>query len=274
MNERILIKLGGASLSHPRTLGEAAVLIRNFLENENQVIVVHGGGPAINAELERRNINWQFINGQRQTTIEMMKVINEVLGHQVNRQIVSAFRTSNLHTVGINCADFKILECVTAAPELIQVGQITRVNTTKILEVFQSDKLLVPILAPIGIGKNNDRFNINADWAAMKIAAELQVDRLIFLTDQVGVLDSQKNPISVGTPEFFEALIADGTIQGGMMTKVRTMIAANAAGIPRVQVYAAQNASALSRSSELGTTVSRSMMMPHRLQNGSLWTQN
>ena len=124
MKPIVVIKLGGSSLGNPETVEQLASLVKGYQKRRYRVVVVHGGGPAINAELTKRNITWQFINGQRQTTPEMMKVIDEVLTKQVNGQLVENLKLQGVTAVGLSGADAEILFCTQATIELMRVGQV------------------------------------------------------------------------------------------------------------------------------------------------------
>ena len=130
------------------------------------VVLVHGGGPAINEELTRRGISWEFVDGQRVTTPQMMDVIEMVLSGTVNRRIVRTLNHAGVRAVGMSGVDAQTLFCKQANPKLQQVGQIEKVNTEAIDAIIESTKGAVPVIAPVGIGKNGETYNINADWAA------------------------------------------------------------------------------------------------------------
>lgn len=253
MIKRCLIKLGGASLSQQNTLTETIALIRALRQQGTQIILVHGGGPAINEELNKRGITWQFINGQRQTTPEMMDVIEEVLGNKVNSTIVGELRNSDIPAIPFSGAMENTLFCVQLNEELLQVGEVQRVNTEALESILAREFSPIPVVAPIGIGTSNEKYNINADWAATKLAAALKVDSLIFLTDQEGLLDENKNLIPRTSPSEVTKLINSGVIHGGMYTKVMTMIYGLTQGIRQVRVLKAAQASSLIKEENTGT---------------------
>jgi acetylglutamate kinase len=255
MKSRIVIKLGGSSLQNSETLLHLADLVRGLQKQGHQVIVVHGGGPAINAELNKRGIKWQFINGQRQTTAEMMQVVDEVLSHNVNGLIVDQLQSAQVLALGISAADAKILFCIQASEDLLQVGQVVSVNTEAIDKVLESD-LQVPVIAPIGFGENHIKYNVNADWAAAKIAISLKAQKLIYLTDQLGILNQEKQLVSKIDPHGIEKMIKEGVILGGMYTKVQAMVGALASGVEQVRVLHASQASEILTNKSVGTTLS------------------
>ncbi|MEQ1876225.1 MAG: acetylglutamate kinase [Bdellovibrionia bacterium] len=257
MKPVIVIKQGGSSLSNSATLAELAALVRGYRKRRYQVVVVHGGGPAINAELTKRGIQWKFIDGQRQTTPEMIDVIDQVLAQDVNGAVVESLSRARIHAAGMSGAH-GILFCSQASPELMRVGKIGYVDVAPIEAQLARFGSPTPVIAPIGIGDQGEKYNINADWAATQIAIALGAKRLIFLTDQNGILDGEKNLIQKATPRHIEVMIEDGVISGGMMTKTRAMMAALQAGVKKVLVLNAAFASHLLTENKIGTLLTDS----------------
>lgn len=251
--QRIVIKLGGSALQNSETVLQLSELVRGLQNRGFQVVVVHGGGPAINAELTKRGITWQFINGQRQTTPEMMAVVNHVLAGVVNSELVHRLQASGLFALGLSAADEKILFCTQANSELMQVGKIEAVDTTMIEKVLANTIDRVPVIAPVGYGSSDEKYNINADWAATNIAMALKANQLIFLTDQLGILDAHKKLIQQADQVLINELITDGTISGGMFTKVQAMMMALNAGVEKVRVLHASHAALALNAEPVGT---------------------
>src|SRR5690348_7067490 len=131
-NNRVLIKLGGASLQDPTVISDVVHTIHQYRRFGYEVILVHGGGPAINEELTRRQITWSFIDGQRVTTPEMIETIEMVLCGQVNRKLVRALNASGIPALGFSGVDGNTLFCTQASPKLGQVGCIQEVRTQMI----------------------------------------------------------------------------------------------------------------------------------------------
>ena len=131
MKKRIVVKIGGSTLASPETLAKLAELVRGYQRRQYQVIVVHGGGPAVNAELTARGIAWKFINGQRQTTQQMIDIIEDVLARQVNGALVGQLRDYSLNAVSMSGAQ-NLLFCTQASEELMQVGNVEYVSTEAI----------------------------------------------------------------------------------------------------------------------------------------------
>jgi acetylglutamate kinase len=253
MKQKIVIKLGGSALNDPATLSELASLVRGYRKRRYHVVIIHGGGPTINQKLTERGISWKFIDGQRQTTPEMMGVIEEVLAHDINSMLVKSLLTARIPAAGLSGARDGILFCTQSSQDLMQVGKIEYVDTEAIeaqLNIFGAP---VPVIAPIGIGDQGEKYNINADWAATQIAIALGAKRLIFLTDQNGILDGERNLIQKTNPRLIELMIEDGVISGGMLTKTRAMMAALGAGVKKVLVLNAKFASHLLADGKIGT---------------------
>lgn len=243
----VVVKLGGSSLGSSRTLVELARLVRKLQDQNLDVVIVHGGGPAINQELTNQGIEWTFVHGQRKTSEEMMGIIHDVLFHKVNGMIVDSLNQNGIPAIGLSGANEKILFCRQADPELGWVGQVMKVDVQKITTVSK-----VSVIAPVGYGANGELYNINADWAAAKIAIALGARQLIFLTDQKGILDAKKNLIQEATAQDLLDLIGCGVVSGGMRTKVLAMIAALDEGVPEVLVTHADTAAAI-----VGTALTR-----------------
>ncbi len=238
--ERILVKLGGAALKDLdscHTLFEDLALMRAVGVS---VVAVHGGGPMINAELTARGITWEFIDGQRVTTPEVMEVIESVLGGTVNRKIVRALNFAGIPAVGLSGVEAKTLSCRPAGPKLGQVGEIHEVDTSIIESILTAKTKdgwgAIPVIAPIGIGIDKDTFNINADWAASRIAQSLGIKKMVFLTDQSGILNSEGKVIPELDASEMEMLIQSGAVTGGMLVKTRTILEALKNGVGAVHV--------------------------------------
>lgn len=232
----VVIKLGGASLLDPLTRDQVVKTVRDYRRYDYDVVLVHGGGPAINAELTKRNISWSFVNGQRVTSYEMINVIEDVLFGQVNKELVAALNAGGVPALGLSGAKNNLLFCSQAHSALGQVGLVESVNTEMIHALLQPEKNVVPVIAPIGIGENAELYNINADWAAAKIAGSLKAKKLIFLTDQNGILDQNQQLIEVTSKHDLQKLITDGTVTGGMYTKVQTVVDALVHGVSQVRI--------------------------------------
>jgi acetylglutamate kinase len=235
-SNRILIKLGGASLQDETVLEVVTEALRQYRRFGYQVILVHGGGPAINAELTRRGIEWNFIQGQRVTTPEMMDVIEMVLSGSINRKLVKHLSSNNLPALGFSGVDGQTLLCSQTSQELGLVGTVEKVQAQWIEGLLSLPGAPIPVMAPLGTGSNGESFNINADWAASRLASALKIKHLIFLTDQTGILDTQGNLIKELSQANVQGLIDDEVVTGGMYTKTLTILHALKNGVSSVRV--------------------------------------
>jgi acetylglutamate kinase len=239
----VLIKLGGAALQDEalvESICEDLTLIRSV---GISVVVVHGGGPSINQELTLRGIQWEFFEGQRVTSPEMMNVIEMVLCGAVNRRIVRTLNRAGIRAVGLSGSDAETLVCKKQNLKLGQVGQIEKVNPRVIHSILgeaDGSSGAIPVIAPVGVGKNGEAFNINADWAASRIAQALGIKKLFFVTDQHGILDREGNLISELDAGDLEQLIETGVVSGGMLAKARTVLHALRHGVEDVHILNAR----------------------------------
>jgi acetylglutamate kinase len=250
---RVLIKLGGAALKAPDTMALAATTLASYRDMGYQVIVVHGGGPAINQELSRLGITWEFVGGQRVTSTRMMEVIEATLCGHVNKHLVRYFGAQGLPVIGLSGADQRTLLCTQASPELGQVGSIQEVNAGWIEEILASPSAPIPLVAPVGVGYKGEAFNINADWSAAYLAAALKVEQLLFITDQTGIMDEEGQIIRHVDSDGLENMIECKTVGGGMLAKVRAVLFSLKNGISSVSIMNATDAVAAFPSGNRGT---------------------
>lgn len=250
---RVLIKLGGASLEDQSVFEEIAKALKQYLKYDYQVALVHGGGPAINAELVRRGIKWEFVGGQRVTTPEMMDVIEMVLSGSVNRKLVRHFNSRGLPAMGISGVDRGTLLCRPAAPELGLVGLVEKVEAKWLEDFVRPGQTTIPVIAPLGGGISGETYNVNADMAASALAGALGAQYLIFLTDQNGILDRDGRPLRFASAADLRRCLEDGTVTGGMATKVRAILQALDSGVSAVRVLHAKSAVDGLWSNDVGT---------------------
>ena len=205
-------------------------------------IVVHGGGPQIGQLLEKLGIASEFVDGMRVTDSATMDVVEMVLGATVNKEIVSTINRNGGKAIGVTGKDGQLirarkLEVSRQTPdmratEIIDIGHVGEVDKidTEVLKMIQ-DSNFIPVIAPIGVGADGSSYNINADLVAGKLAEVLQAEKLMLLTNVDGLLDKQGQLLTGLTPPEVEALIADGTVQGGMLPKVRCALDAVRSGV-------------------------------------------
>jgi acetylglutamate kinase len=205
-------------------------------------IVVHGGGPQIGQMLDRLKIKSSFIDGLRVTDAETVEVVEMVLSGSINKQIVSAISDAGGMAIGLSGKDGRLIQArklrrTTRDPDsniekildLGFVGEPQQINA-EILESFE-DSDVIPVVAPIGVGRNGETYNINADTVAGAIAGAVGATRLFLLTDVPGVLDKQGQLVPQMTAGQARRLISEGTITGGMIPKIETCLDAVAQGV-------------------------------------------
>ena len=207
-------------------------------------IVIHGGGPQIGDLLTRVGKESHFINGMRVTDDETMDVVEMVLGGQVNKSIVSLINTHGGRAVGLTgkdggliCAEKLELMSDSADDDPVDLGHVGKVKSidTSVIEMLiQSD--FIPIIAPIGVDKEGQSYNINADLVAGKIAEVLQAEKLILLTNTAGLLDSNDQLLTGLNAKQVSDLIDDGVIYGGMLPKIGCALDAVQAGVTTAHI--------------------------------------
>lgn len=249
--ERIVIKFGGSVLQDDVLLRAICAEMVQLQKAGTELVVIHGGGPAINEELRRRGIEWYFVEGLRVTTPEMMDVIETVLCGRVNKRIVRGLYSAGTEAVGLSGSDCGMLICRQADPRLGQVGAIEDVQTTLIESVLKTETASghppIPVIAPIGIGADGSGFNVNADWAASETASALKVKTLVFLTDQDGIYDADRNRIPKIDELGLNRLIQTEVVKDGMLTKTKSILNALKNGVETVAVVNARTDRPLSR---------------------------
>lgn len=225
----VVVKLGGHAMGSDDAMNSFArdiVLMRQVGVNP---VIVHGGGPMINAMLDRLDIKSEFINGKRVTDAATIEVVEMTLSGQVNKRITQAITAQGGRAVGLSGKDARLMACTATDPQLGFVGTPEQVDPTILRTLFEAG--VIPVIAPIGYGANGETFNINGDTAAGAIAGALKADRLLLLTDVEGVRDATGTLLTELTPQHIQTLIDDGTIAGGMIPKTQTALEAIAQGV-------------------------------------------
>jgi acetylglutamate kinase len=240
----IVVKYGGNAMTDEnlkQCFARDVVLLKLVGMN---VVVVHGGGPQIENLLARVGKKGEFIQGMRVTDAETMEIVEMVLGGQVNKEVVNLINHAGGKAVGLTGKDGsfirarKLLLPNKNNPEdLIDVGQVG--------EVVQIDPSLIghlesggfiPVIAPIGVGKDGETYNINADVVAGKIAEVLKAEKLVMLTNTPGVLDEAGSLITGITPKQIDDMVEDGTLSGGMLPKIGSALDAARNGVKSVHI--------------------------------------
>lgn len=199
-------------------------------------VVVHGGGPQIGEMLGRLGITSRFVDGQRVTDAETMKVVEMVLAGGVNQELVGLICAHGGRAVGLSGQDdrFLVARRMEGTVDLGLVGEPTEVRPDVIQRLIAAG--FVPVVAPIGVDAEGNALNINADVAASKIAQALGAEKLILMTDTTGVLASDGRHLRSLARDEADRLMADGTISGGMIPKVRFALEAVAGGVGKVHI--------------------------------------
>ena len=236
----VVIKYGGSAMTDSdiknSVIGDIAFM---KMVGINPVIV-HGGGPEINAALKLNNIEPVFKDGLRVTDEKTMEIVEEVLSGKINKSIVSEFQKHNTKAVGISGKDGLLIEAVQKRPNgnnIGYVGDITNVNTKIVKSLIEND--FIPVISPVGSDKDANTYNINADIAAVELAIALKAPKLVFLTDIEGVrknAEDENSLISKLTPKAANILIETGAITGGMIPKVQCCIKAIKEGVESVHI--------------------------------------
>jgi acetylglutamate kinase len=231
----VVVKFGGNAMGDEAAMAEFArdiVLMRQVGVNP---VVVHGGGPMINQMLDKLGITSEFVRGKRVTDKATVEVVEMILSGLVNKRIVQAINDQGGRAVGISGKDDDLMVCVADDPELGFVGRPVEMNVQVLRDLYAAG--IIPVVAPVATGMaDNETFNVNGDTAAGAIAGALKADRLLLLTDVAGVKNAQGEVLTQITPDEVRAMIADGTISGGMIPKVETALAAVDQGVRAVTI--------------------------------------
>ena len=241
----IAIKFGGHAMGDAAAMARFARDIVLMKQCNVHPVIVHGGGPMINEMLRRLDIRSEFVDGKRVSDAATVEVVEMVLSGRINKQIVQAINAAGGRAVGLSGKDADLMVCekdlktvirdgVETTVDLGFVGRPVAINPGVLRTFMASD--LIPVVAPIGTGRDGETFNVNGDTAAGAIAAGLKADRLLLLTDVSGVRGAGGEVISELTAEEARRLINDGTIAGGMIPKVETGLAAMAGGVRAVVI--------------------------------------
>ncbi len=230
----VVIKLGGHAMGDDAAMEQFARDIVLMKQCNVHPVIVHGGGPMINEMLKRLDVKSEFVNGKRVTDAETMKVVEMVLSGSVNKRIVAAINKQGGKAVGLSGKDANLIVCEQANPDLGFVGEPVEVNPG-VLHTFLSSAY-IPVVAPIGVGRNGETFNINGDTAAGAVAGGMKADRLLLLTDVSGVKDADGDVVTELTAETVEKLTAEGVIAGGMIPKTETALKAIREGVRAVVI--------------------------------------
>ena len=240
----MVIKLGGAALDDTKAFSDLITDVVFMNTVGIHVVIVHGGGKAINNALEQAGLTVQFIKGQRYTDQRTLTVVEHVLCNEINQQIVSEIERLGAEAMGLNtlatCVLFgekMFLEEDGKKIDLGMVGKITEVNVKLISLLCRSGT--IPVIAPLARDKAGGKLNCNADSAAGEVAAALKADKFVVVSDVHGiraVADDPNSRISQASEADIRKMIADGTITGGMLPKVQACLRALDGGVKRTHI--------------------------------------
>lgn len=243
----IVIKYGGAAMVDDelkKSFARDITLLKHIGINP---VVVHGGGPQIGHTLKKMNLESRFIDGVRVTDEETLNVVEMVLVGKVNKEIVALINGHGGRAVGLSGKDGGLLRAEKMfiekagpeldRPEIIDIGMVGRVTDVDVsILKLMSDGGLIPVIAPVGYGKNGETFNINADFVAGAVAGALGAEKMLLLTDEVGILDADGELISTVTEADAKELVKKGVIRGGMVPKARACFSALDGGVQKAHI--------------------------------------
>ena len=232
-NELIVIKYGGNVFIDRNIFNNFISDISILNKLGLSIIIVHGGGPRIKRELEKSNIQSKFIRGLRVTDEKIINIVEDVL-IDFNEDIVNSLIEKGSNAVSINTKKNNVIEVIPEAEELGFVGNPNKINTNIIKDIIKLNS--VPIISPLGKGKNNQTYNINGDTAAGAIAKSLKCRRLLLMTNVEGVLDKEKKLIEEITSSEILEMINNEIITEGMIPKINTCLDAIMNGVTGVGI--------------------------------------
>ncbi len=239
----IVIKYGGFALSNQKIVKSFAKNISLFNQLGLKVVIVHGGGPQIEKEMQKQKIKDQEYQGLRVTNKKILSIVKKIIGRELNPMIVKNISQSGGKAKSINGITKKIIQAKKILNGKIGfVGTPSNLNKTYILELLK--KGIVPVISPLGYDKLGNTYNINADTAAGYVAEKLKAERLILLTDVVGVLDNKKKLIAALNEKNASKFIKNGTIKGGMLPKIKTCFNIIKKGVKGVVIIDGRNPNA------------------------------
>lgn len=230
----VVVKFGGNAMGDEDEMASFArdiVLMRQVGVNP---VVVHGGGPMINEMLKRLDVSSHFVDGKRVTDAATMEVVEMVLAGRVNKRIVQAIASAGGRAVGLTGKDANLMICDQTNPALGFVGTPSQMDPTVLRKLFEAE--IIPVVAPIGLGRDGQTYNVNGDTAAGAVAEALNADRLLLLTDVSGVKDASGEVLTELVAHQIRDLTAEGVIAGGMIPKTETAVHAVENGVRAVVI--------------------------------------
>ena len=246
-NKTIVIKYGGHAMVDDELKDKFAQDVVMMKYIGINPVIVHGGGPQIGTLLKKLGKESKFIQGMRVTDEETMDIVEMVLVGMVNKEIVGLINRHGGNAVGLSGKDGNLIKAEkyylseekvkNTPPEIIDIGLVGKVKTINSeLIVSLSQNSFIPVIAPTGIGDAGETYNINADIVAGEVAAALQAEKLLLLTDVPGVLDKNKQLINTMTNKKALKLIDDGIVEGGMFPKIKCCLKALNGGVKKTHI--------------------------------------
>ncbi|MEY8204380.1 MAG: acetylglutamate kinase [Bermanella sp.] len=247
VGKTIVVKYGGNAMTEDdlkHSFARDMVMLKVIGINP---IVVHGGGPQIGSLLDRLNIESHFVNGMRVTSSQTMDVVEMVLGGLVNKDIVNLINQNGGVAMGLTGKDGKLIEATKLKvtqkspdmqqPEIIDIGHVGEVLSinTDVLDMLATSNM-IPVIAPIGVGKDGASYNINADLVAGKVAEAVGAEKLLLLTNIAGLMDKEGGILTGLNTQQVNDLIEDGTIYGGMLPKIQCALDAVKGGVSSAHI--------------------------------------
>ncbi len=237
--KKIVIKFGGSIMTDDNLMNEVLMDIVFMKFVGWHPVVVHGGGPAITEAMQQRGSRAEFVNGLRVTDRETMDLVEDILAHKINSQIVNLLNKMDGDAVGLYGLDRGLIRVDKMMPEVDgktvdigYVGSVRYINAPMLNRLLDQGK--IPVIAPIGSGDDGQTYNVNGDVVAGDIASSIGARKLVYLTDMPGILRNpadKKSVISTLTRVEAERLISEGIIQGGMIPKVTSCLNALKFGV-------------------------------------------
>jgi acetylglutamate kinase len=232
----ILFKYGGHAISDGQGIDPVLSLLSKQIKAGKKIVIVHGGGPAINKELEIHGVKSEMIRGLRKTTPEVFEVVQRTLCGEVQRKLVNQLIVLGVNAVGLTAGDGDVTRAKISKPELGLVGEVVSVNPDYL--IAQMDLGITPVISPISITNDGQAVNMNADVIAGAIGGALKVDSVLFSTDVSGIYrnwpDKDSLIQSISINELSEISM---TLEGGMIPKAESAINAIKSGAKKVQIF-------------------------------------
>jgi acetylglutamate kinase len=229
----IVVKYGGAAMTDPSLKESFSRDIALMKLVGMKPVIVHGGGPQIGKELEKAGIESKFENGLRVTNKPAMKIVKKILGTQINHEITRLIKKFGGNSISFNHSKYQIVNATKKSFEdgadLGLVGEVIKIRTSDLKKSLSNG--FIPVIAPIGVSKNNEFLNINADEVAGEVAQALKAEKLILLTDVKGIGDSDNKLISKVSLSKGQKILKEKFIKGGMTPKLLSALSARRSGV-------------------------------------------